>query len=409
LADVVNAVSENRVRPRSTLLVVLFLGALTLRPQLVAIGPLLPQIRHDLRISHSVAGLLGTIPLLCMGVFAPSAPYLSRRLGSRGSIAVAVALLGAFGVARAEAPGALAVILLTVPVGMAIGLAGALMPVVVKERFADRPAFATGVYATGITAGAAASSAVAVPVSHALGGWRGTLDLFGLGSLALAACWLVLTRRKPRPARSRIHPPRLPFRRGVVWILALVFALNSSVFYAVNAWLPDYYVERGWDQGRAGALVAVMSATGIPAGLIVPWFADRLGPRRFYLVANSGLMLAGLLGILLAPSYAWGWTALLGVGTGALFPLLLTLPLDAAELPAEVGAVGGLMLGAGYLLSATSPFLLGAIRDSTGSFRGGLAALAGGVALMLVISSFLTAARLRGAPRTRTGAAAGQG
>jgi CP family cyanate transporter-like MFS transporter len=397
------------VRPRSVVLLALFLGALTLRPQLVAIGPLLPQIKHDLRISHSVAGLLGTIPVLCMGVFAPSAPYLSRRLGARGSIAVAVALLGVFSVARAQAPGALAVILLTVPVGMGIGLAGALMPVVVKERFADRPAFATGVYATGMTAGAAASTAVAVPVSHALGGWRDTLDLFGLGSLALAACWLVLTRRSRRPALSRMRPPRLPFGRGVVWILALVFAVNSSVFYAVNAWLPDYYVERGWDQSRAGALVAVIRATGIPAGLIVPWFADRLGQRRFYLAGNSGLMLAGLLGILLAPSGAWGWAALLGVGTGALFPLLLTLPLDVAELPAEVGALGGLMLGAGYLVSATSPFLLGAIRDSTGSFRGGLAALAGGVALMLVISGFLSAARLRGVQRAETRAADGRG
>ena len=55
---------------------------------------------------------------------------------------------------RARA-GGVGVILLTIPVGIGIGLAGALMPVAVKERFPDRPAFATGIYATGINTGSA--------------------------------------------------------------------------------------------------------------------------------------------------------------------------------------------------------------------------------------------------------------
>jgi CP family cyanate transporter-like MFS transporter len=141
-----------------------------------------------------------------------------------------------------------------------------------------------------------------------------------------------------------------------------------------------------------------MSAAGIPAGLVVPWFADRLGARRFYLAGNSAVMLAGLLGIVLLPGGGWVWSALLGLGTGALFPLLLTLPLDVADRPAEVGAIGGLMLGAGYLGAAVSPFYLGAVRDATGSFTAGLATLAGGVAVMLVISVFLSSERLRERP-----------
>ena len=55
-----------------TLLAALFLAALALRPQLVGVGPLLPEIEDDLGVSHAVAGLLGTIPVLCMGVFAPA-------------------------------------------------------------------------------------------------------------------------------------------------------------------------------------------------------------------------------------------------------------------------------------------------------------------------------------------------
>ncbi len=55
----------------------------------------------------------------------------------------------------------------------------------------------------------------------------------------------------------------------------------------------------------------------------------------------------------------------------------MTLPLDAAERPAEVAALAGMMLGVGYTLSASSPLLLGAIRDLTGGFHAVLWALVG--------------------------------
>ena len=152
---------------RAPFLVALFLAALALRPQLVGIGPLLPAVQDDLDVTHAVAGLLGTIPVLCMGLFAPPAPFLSGRIGARLAIAAALALIGLFGVARAVAPGAVAVIVLTFPVGVGMGLAGAMLPVAVKQRFADRPGFATAVYTSGITIGSALAATVAVPLSRA--------------------------------------------------------------------------------------------------------------------------------------------------------------------------------------------------------------------------------------------------
>jgi cyanate permease len=72
-----------------------------------------------------------------MGLFAPPAPFLSGRIGSRRAIGAAVALIGLFGIARALVPGALGVILLTFPIGIGMGLGNALLPVAVKERFSD--------------------------------------------------------------------------------------------------------------------------------------------------------------------------------------------------------------------------------------------------------------------------------
>ena len=187
------------------LLAGLFLAGLALRPPIVGVGPLIPAIQDDLDISHAVAGLLGTIPVLCMGVFALPAPALTRRYGSRLAIAACLALIGGFGVARAAAPGAAGVIALTFGVGLGLGFAQALMPVAVKERFADRPAFVTGIYVLGINIGSAISSALAVPIADAAGSWRWSLAAFSIMTCALVAAWWWLTRREAAAPARRGH------------------------------------------------------------------------------------------------------------------------------------------------------------------------------------------------------------
>ena len=81
----------------------LFLVSLALRPQIIGAGPLIPSIQHQLGISHTVAGLLGTIPVLCMGIFAPAAAYVAGAVGARAAIAGGVALIAAGGLLRVAA------------------------------------------------------------------------------------------------------------------------------------------------------------------------------------------------------------------------------------------------------------------------------------------------------------------
>jgi len=382
-------------RRRTGLLVALFLGAVTLRPQIVGIGPLLPEIQDDLGISHALAGLLATIPVLCMGLFAPPAPYLSGRIGSRAAITVSLALIGAVGVVRAFVPGEAGLILLTIPIGVGIGLAGAILPVAVKERFSDRPAFATGVYTTGISVGAAVASAVAVPISTmAAGGWRASLAVFSGVTLGLVVIWVVQTRGEPATARLEYRPPRLPLASGTAWVLVLAFALLGIGYYGLISWLPDSYVERGWSDGSAGALVAVLNLASIPAGFAASWLADRVGSRRLYLVTGAATEFGCMLGIVLVPEGAWLWVVVFGAMNGVLLALIMTLPLDVADTPAGVGAVAGMMLGIGYALSAISPFALGAVRDATGSFTATLWLIVVTTGLLLVLCSMLTRERL---------------
>jgi MFS transporter, CP family, cyanate transporter len=374
-------------------LAALFLGALALRPQLVGVGPLLPEIDEDLGVSHAVAGLLGTIPVLCMGLFAPPAAYVAGRFGTRAAIAACLAGIAGFGLLRAAAPGAPLVLALTVPIGIGMGLAGALMPVAVKERFAHRPAFASGVYTTGINMGSALSSALAVPIAAAFGGWRAAIAVFSAVTVLMFIGWIALT--PPGREVATGAPPRLPWRRRVVWALVAVFALQSIVYYGLVSWMPDSFQERGWSDEAAGALVGVMSVAALPSGLLLPYLADRVGSRRQWLGLTAGVLLVATVGIATLPGAGFVWAGLAGVGIGATFPLTLTLPLDVAREPAETGAVVGLMLGAGYTITALGPLALGAARDVTGSFSTSLWVLVGVAAAFVISVLPLSPDRLR--------------
>ena len=315
-----------------------------------------------------MVGLLGTIPVLCMGLFAPPAAWLMGRAGTRLAIAACLGLIAVFGVARALAPGAALLVALTFPVGIGMGFAGALMPMAVKERFADRPGLATGGYVTGINGGAAISAVVAVPLAHAAGGWRASLLAFSAVTAGLLVAWLVLTRHEQAHPVPATRPPLPPLRSPIGWWLVLVFGSMSLMFYGLNAWLPAAYVERGWSESAAGGLVGVVNVLSVVPAVLVPWLSDRLGSRRPYLVAAGATAVLSLVGLAALPAGGYAWAVFAGLAIGVMFPLVLTLPLDAEERADRVGALSGMMLGAGYSLSAVAPLVLGAVRDATGSF-----------------------------------------
>jgi hypothetical protein len=199
-------------RATLTVLAGLFLGTLALRPQLVGIGPLLPQIQADLGMSHAVAGLLAAIPVFLMGLFAPLGPWVSGRIGPRDALALCMVGIIGFGLLRPALPGVPAILLTTIGIGIGIGTAGALLPIVVRMRAPDEPARATGFYAAGIVAGSLFAAAAAIPLAEALGGWRATLVVFAFLGVGSLAAWLFFLRPDPAAQRATGRPSRLPWR-----------------------------------------------------------------------------------------------------------------------------------------------------------------------------------------------------
>jgi MFS transporter, CP family, cyanate transporter len=386
--------------PIGRTLAALLVVALALRTQILVIGPMVGQLQADLGMTHAVAGLLGTIPVLCMGILAPLGPVLAGSIGPRLGVAACVALVGIFGIARAVLPDTPTVLLATVGIGVGMAVVGPIFPMVVRSRAPGHPAAGTGAYVAGLIIGGSVAAAIVVQLADALGGWRPAFGLISAAAGVSFVAWLVLL---PGDAERRTRPglPRLPWRRPSAWLIGLVFGSQSTLFYGVITWLAAAYVERGWTAGQAAGLIALFNGVGLLASLAVPLLGDRFGTRRSQMTTLAVVAVAGSVGVVLsqdagpASPLAFGAAALLGLGIGAFFPLALTLPVDIAIDPADAASISALMLLVGYLLSSIAPVVLGLIRDATGSFDVVLWVLVGIAATMIPLALALGPGRLR--------------
>jgi CP family cyanate transporter-like MFS transporter len=371
------------------LLIGLFVAAVATRPQLVGIGPLLGRIQSDLGVSHAAVGLLSTIPVLCMGLFAPAGPRVVARLGAGRGVALCLALIGIGGLLRVVG-GPLGVILAcTFVLGIGMGLTGSAMPVVIARLLRDGRAMATGVYVAGVNVGSALSSAATVPLADAAsGGWRTAMGIVSAATLLLLVLWMVIARAsgaagrpapEPRPSwHGHLRDPR-------VWLLVAMFSTLAVCFYGLISWLADGYVERGWSPAAAGALVAILNLASLPGALIVPWVAERRGTRRSQVLVVAAMYAVALILLAGVPALAWPAAVLAGFANGGLFSLVMVLPVDLGKDPGEVGVLAGAMLGAGYTLAAGAPVVLGGVRDVTGSFDVVLWVLAASAVALLAL------------------------
>lgn len=134
----------------------------------------------------------------------------------------------------------------------------------------------------------------------------------------------------------------------------------------------------------AGALQAVNTLVSMGPALLVPIVAARLASQRPVLLAIASVAAAGVLGLLLAPGAGLLWVALIGLGQGGQIGLALILPALRRGGPQVVASLTAMTFSAGYMISATGPWILGIIHDATGNWSAPLAAMLAITLLQLV-------------------------
>ncbi len=155
--------------------------------------------------------------------------------------------------------------------------------------------------------------------------------------------------------RTRVSAPGAP----------VFFGLATGAYTLVLAWLPPFYTQLGWSAKAAGAILGLLTAAEVVAGIAVSLLVSKIKDRRWMLLTALASLLAGLICLCLAPvALAWPAAILTGFGIGALFPLSLITALDHGTKDEIAGAIVNFVQGGGYVLAASLPFAAGIIRQS---------------------------------------------
>lgn len=356
--------------PLAFILLMILVG-LNLRPALSSLAPLLPRIEGEGVLSVLVLSSLTTLPVLCLGLFAPSAPWLAKRLGMERSLALALIVLSA-GLALRGFSHAPLLFAGTIMAGAAIGILGTLLPALVKRELADKADLMTGVYTMALCLGGALGAGLSIPLANLLDSWSFSLMAWASLSLtALLAWWLIMPQPlpeiQPKASNQRI---RSLLKQPLAWQVMLLMGSQSSLAYIVFGWLPTLLVRQGYSESEAGWLMAASILAQLISALSAPWIARMSKDQRPALMLVLVLIGLGLWMLLLgSPELRWPGALVLGLGQGGSFSLALTLIVLRSGNSQIAGELSALAQGGGYVLAAMGPLVVGFMLDANLSIQ----------------------------------------
>jgi MFS transporter, OFA family, oxalate/formate antiporter len=347
-------------------------------------GVVVPLVRAQ---EHWPALLLGAVfsaTPVGYGIGTAVGGRLADRFPPRRLCWASLGLLAAgFGLAFAAPSGLTFVVAyggLALGVGGGVALTGAVAAL--AQVFPSRAGTVGGL----ATAAYAASAIFQAPLISALApalGWRGALEVVGLGVAAVAAALLPLMPALPPDRRDRAPGLLLSAPVGIAAALAFCGA-TFGAFAAVN--LPGVA-----GPALAGAVAAAVALGNAGGRLLGGLAADRLGARRVVVAVFAlDLVAAALLFALPGPATALGAGMGAGLALGADAGSLTRSGRDAA--PGRPNAAFGLVF-AGFATGGFTGPLLGAVVGIPGAWLATAAPAAVGLAALSAVGA---AGRARG-------------
>jgi cyanate permease len=396
---------DDDVVPSSSYLLVVLGGVsyLALMINWFALPAFLAPISDELGLSGTQSGILvGAVPLTYVPLSLLTGLVLDR-IGARRGIALAVAVFGTANVLRSFAVGFPEMLAATV--FLAVGATGVTfgLPKLVSGIFPSRLlGTMSTVYILGSYAGIAAAYSVGRGMlGPLLGGWRPTFRVLGVAALCFLAVWIPLAwwhgRRHGTPyggdggssfslGSLRTDVARVLSHR-TMQLLVVVGTVYLLLQHGLQGWIPSLLESRGISADTA-ATVASLFVVGQAAGsIVIPPVSDRLERRRAAVVGCGAGAVVGVASLAVAGSAVFAAVAVVvvGAGIGGVSPLLRAIPTEIEDIGPELTATAvSLIFAVGELGGFAGPFVVGTLRDVTGSFVPGFAALAVGAVAMVL-------------------------
>ena len=379
-----------RSRPSFALvLTALLLLAVNLRLAVTSASALLTLLVGDGALTPLTAMLVPALPTAMFALAGLFTPWLAARIGAGTAVSWGVSALAA-GMLLRIVPSPLAVVAGTVIATAGLAVVNILLPALVRATAGARVGAVTTAYTTIMSLGAATAAAAAVPVAHALGSASLGLGAWALPALLAVVVWTVVSRRAGVDAAIPAPPKaeRGPLPAGT-WALTAFFALQALSSYVIMGWLPTIAIDAGIAETRAGVLLGLAMALGIPATVVIVALARTAARLRVGVLIVGLASAAGMIGLWIAPAAAPElWAVLLGIGMCA-FPLVFALIARIGDGPSDSARVSAVAQGVGYAVATVGPLGAGAWHGAGGSWSFVLALLLVGAIAQCVIGLVL--------------------
>jgi CP family cyanate transporter-like MFS transporter len=348
----------------------LWLAGNGLRLTVLAVPPVIPLIHDDLHLSETEVGILIGLPSFLFGLAAVPGSPLIARLGAKAALIAGLAVTAAGSALRGAVTDLAWLYLMTVVMGVGVAVMQVTMPSVVRAWLPHRIGFATAVYTNGLLVGETLPVALMLALVLPLVGGHWSWG-FVVWSVPVALTALAVLALAPRTAEAASAEPlagRLwwpDWRNVLIWRLGLMLGTVNALYFATNAFLPDYLTATGHPELISAGLSAI-NIGQLPASFLLLAIAGRL-ERAAWPYAVCGLLsFAGVAGIAFG-SGLWivASAAVLGFAAAAVLILVLALP-PLLSPPEDVHRLTAAMFTVSYSCAMVVPVVSGLIWDLSG-------------------------------------------
>ncbi|PZF14481.1 CynX/NimT family MFS transporter [Curtobacterium sp. MCLR17_034] len=396
--------------------------ALNFRGPIVATAPVIGDVRADLGLTATIAGLLTTIPVLCFALATPFASWVIAKADPERAVSLSLVIVLAGTVVRSM-PSSAALLIGTAVIGIGITIGNVVIPVVIRrDTSPERVGLVTGVYTSALNVGSMITSLGTAPLA-AVWGWSVAIAIWAVFALIAAAAWTyavgaraawrrplpserdeplpvtgpidqvldtgaIRTARAAEAARVAVAEPIRPARRLITWGLTLAFGGQAFSYYALTAWIPTLlHDEIGFSKASSGASSSVFQILAVVGALGVPLLATRWRPAAIIALVGT-LWLAMPLGLLFAPQLWLLWSVLGGAAQGGGITVIFIVIVRIVSSDADARRMSAFVQGGGYLLGSAGPLVAGALHGATGNWTAPLLVVLVAVLTLGVVGTF---------------------
>ncbi|CAH0297263.1 MULTISPECIES: MFS transporter [unclassified Chryseobacterium] len=364
--------SEIRKKASYALLVinvlVVILISSNLRSPIVAVSPVLNEVRQALKLDNFQVSLLTSIPLFMFAGCSVLVSRFSNKLGISKLLMYSLLILSLGLFLRIS--GSLSMLFLgSIFIGLGICIGNVVTPGYVKNNFPKQIGLMTGIFAVSMNLTAALASGFSVRIGEWTGfGWRGSLGIWliiaGLGFLVLLLELVFNKKNSDQPKVALSTSGINMFKSSQAWNISIFMGLQSLFYYCMVAWLPSFLADYNMQGESSGWVLFVIQITMIPVTFCCPIIASKMKDQRIMILFICALMFTStMMFVLLKSQWIYVNAVIIGLSNGLSFSLSILFFSTRTKSSINAVKISGMAQSVGYLIAGFGPPVFGKLHD----------------------------------------------